>query len=771
MNKNKYISLIIFTLFFTTIIFGFAVSNVFGAITFSTGFEDGTLLTNYDNGNIVTFHNDPANFGVSNLYVYGGAKSFYMSDADHSGWINLSRVDEDNILQKLEFWIYMDNGVFNMYGYSSQEDVAANDYSIWVKNAGASWQYEDINSVNNAFASTEGDVWHYMEIEFSANDTVIYTYNNESEIGTPAKVMDGGIKYLRFINNDNNDDIGVDNFRYEVGNSYTGGGGGGDVFEGYKSFCSNYGGKPLSTYLTFGNPEINIYSGLKGNLRGFEFFFDKQQYDNYPTLTNYECWLNGEYVGSPTEWVPVDTTTYKLRWDGFTIPLDYDELLAEIHHVEDIYYTKINNKPLGMTIGASHYSKTYDLMGNGIIDGIELEPTSKTWTACFYWEDAWVEPDCTGNDKITINGDTFYTGDTVLITYDLSTKTTTTTLNISLVGKGATGMVQGYPQTLTECDDTLGYVPVVAGTHTIYIWREGVGNVSYKNITVLNNPNKNMMVFTIPNPSEIFDDITVYLNYTHPSDYDGGLFVSETSNPNDGELWLVFESGVENATYTYDEIDETRNYYFILCSKNPSGNYMIVPEGVHTHYVKGINTQPAINVAYEYINLKNGVATQYYSYTNSHVGQDVKIFDNSNFISNVGNNAYGEQQPFEVSTLGTHNLTMILKDCCGGDDTVLAYDIFYVSPEEEPEEPLLPELDEKVGALIGIILTIVLTLLPILIQVGFKVDIEVPALVYGAFGCFGIILSIYLGFFDIWVIVFIIAVLLLFSVIQFFQNR
>jgi len=824
MKKNKFITFIILTLLITVTIFGMFTTPI--TAYFSQTLEDFEYATGVKSGSNAygSFTCGGTDTEISALHHYSGATSCLVEMANqHYIWYNIST---PTIFSGISFNWFLDTTTnhagrsYTIKIYNETQEVVSffidlnlmklyiRDYSIpayveildvgtydffnqqWTE-IGFTDERSEGSPINyiTGYCKNISDGTIHGSAEVAYNGAKEWDENQNMKFKNLTYISDAGIVGVvhSFV-----DDISI------IYGSGSGSGGGND-YSNYLKEC-NLEGRVVgsqSPYVSSPNFQGNIietrhYVKYLKPIKAIDYYFTKAQYDYVPELNDYLLHLRGMATGvgiNPTEWIVEDSNTYVLRFDDIDYDMvdiygeEYKEFISELIILDTTAPTMMWLSPEDIIWKHSKMHGDSFYWGNNQFNGDDIQGgISLSHCMCIIFDEVQVTYDCEfSNDVLIVAPTTGYTGHTINVNYQLTTRFTDTYINITKDGESLTNQPFSLPALLDECSSNeYSFTAWSTGTYNVSLWRDGTeGSLDYQEVTILENPDKDTYVTSYPNPSKVYNDYTVLVNYTHPSGYEGALFISNEPSIEGLTPYTTFPSGTINATFIRNNIYAGTTYY-ILAFLNPSGAYgimnTILPQNaIHPHIIEGLSQSDAWIDVDDYVYIeKGGKGVQHFSCNHGYIGQNVVIYDNDYKVADVPNGAY-TNVPYDVTEVGNHQVEMVLIGCCGEPDITLYttnYTAVYLGGGGgQTTEPVLPELDAKVGALIGIILTIVLTLLPILIQIGFKVDIDVPPLVYGAFGCFGIILSVYLGSFDIWVIVFIIAVLLLFSVIQFFQNR
>ena len=803
--------------------------------SYYTSFNDGTLGQNYNIGWLKTTAKDnSAYFGIDDTNPYGfgrciRAEGTALGEAE--GWFNLTTIGDvtyfrvstnetdDDIATSIYFYD-------SSQGLDGQADIALNCIIRIELTSTDKFQYVDYNNVDQVLVNDrtpeEYNTWGFT---INSVDDVTYYYNGSTFSGTPKNIsalvegysIDSIFWYTDGIGA--GDTLDIDNVYIktdEISGSTN------EVNCGEFPQKEYIGRIPSMTDIVFNqvlNPtiEYTYASPVTGTFYHLDIFVGLGQYTINSNLSKYHAYINGYSIGN-ADCMFRYQDGYILRFsfaEGRSI--DNQTLTIEIHNDEGIncYDTEICNE-------CELFGFTWDC-------------NCQTVEKCTYWSlavtrDSNNDLDNDGDVEYRDNGDNFNVGhydgtlhnhdiayklyhnglvtyddnpqhddqlmisgynsvqedgtpmfyektNTVFLSYFLSDLTTATYLRIWNTDTSTeVGLTQGFGlgNKLNYYDHTLGFVPYDTGNYKASLYRGGV-NITNKSFYVSSIVDTDRVLFTVPNPSNQYNEFGVFYNYTHIDGWKGAIGMSyDSSALNKKTDCEYFIDGIPSGTggvFSYVP-NEIRTHYWRLFVSINNGTSFLPYGGIHAHYIYD-NTiyENTINANPTVIELAENPDNQkviHLTGTHSHLGADIQIKINGNIFTSVSNDQ-SFTKFYYPSKAGMKKATLEINN--NGTWTVLATTYFNVSEAGETSSSdgigIFPKLDILMGAIVGLVLVCFLTLAPLIFLKGLKSRHAVPPIVYVLMSLIGIVIATIFGWFPNWVIMFIVIMSIIMLAIQY----
>lgn len=605
------------------------------------------------------------------------------------------------------------------------------------------------------------DTWTTLSFEFVDNDTVNY-YLKESTgtvhnllSKTPRNVLDDyGIRSVHFYSpGANNPLMNFDLHNITIGDIEI------DdtevsVIPGYEVIgtvnCGNY----LNSNAFYLETRYDVY--LTGEIKAIDLLVDNQLIDGWSlTADDFEMKLNGDtYIASS---VIEYGGNYILRW--------YFDTPISIVNVRPLL--EFSSRPSGITWKMAYCNCDTDGDGDQyyvnhnqatFYDGELTQLSPVAYDLCYRIHGLFSSVTPSQPDDIFIsteNGTTCDIYDPIMVGCTVSTRTPQNYIYVyddswNLV---KTHLVDGW-------DDSFEYRPTSVGTFTFNLSRNSVV-LDSESITVY-NANIDYLIYTDPDPSNPGGSFKIYYIYDDAT-YQGRIYILD-SVLNVIDLFGVTQSAT--LTSTSYSLDDEGLYHFRLYSILNQSTLEKQLQDTDTHWVGATN-------------YKNQVLCP----ESVQVDTSIDIYGSHNFR---GHNVYveiggvemvyvGDTSEFDLQYIPVkarfYNVSLIL-ETADGTRILLDWDGFTAKqPDDwyqETESPI-PLIPAWLGAILGTITTACFLFLPV--YVGSKYHKNIPYPVYAMSGGIGMVFSVLLGFFGMWVPFFLIAVGVIVAVIFFGQKR
>ena len=813
--KKKPLS-ILFLYFFSIcfIVFPAFTTNVM-ATSYSTGFEDGTLNNPYDNGVIVSSVHDGNEFEVDNTWVEQGSKSFRMTDTIDNvcrGWWNLT---VSGVITSFDFestnYQLGGSGVpyIAFFGFNSQQwtngDISIASMEAINEDDAIIVMYSTDGALDCVYNDHNGNLYYIAGFTQSAKwsftinsvDNVSYHYEGVNLDGSPSNVtaLQEGLTIDRIFWVCN-EEVDVDNVNITTSSEYGGGGSGGS---GQSKGYTEIGGKDYNEKVLFpinGIMETRYHQEMTADFHKLQLYVytndEWQAYYNLllDTVPMY-AYLNGNSLGTATFYVlDDDNDICFLEWDNFDISLSGEMPVIEYHWSSAqpifVYFSKegVDLDGDNIPITAIHSNQNWL---DGIFNGATFPEADLSYSLyCDNLQTGEVVSPVTDYQLDIYNYVSsnhpvhdvpyYYAGETtVMIGYGLPSLDTDTYLKI-YDDSGEVGQEQGYPMKLDFYTGVEGFIGFTAGWYNVSLYQNSI-RILNKTFYVEENPHS-YYISTYKNPSDDTNPYTVFYHYFNPSGYDGFIAVFDSTNTNEKGDSLKSYAIETNTTdnFTYSPENTGTQYWQLFVDRNNN----ILPVGsTHVHVCK--------DKLLQYGELYLSCDTVYYGVAGGkgdcqganvisgyhHIPlSEVWIKVNDYKVKDVSNE---QEFTYIYNQIVSGFYVVTLEWNLNGTWITLDTEYFNVTSfitEELPTEPsLLPDLDTKIGAIAGVIITAVFLMLPMIIAFSFKKNpTNVPAVVYAMCGGIGVILSVYMGFYGIWVPFFLLVVGIIVTALMFFNK-
>lgn len=610
-------------------------------------------------------------------------------------------------------------------------------------------------------------------------------------------------------------DIYFDDWNYTIATTYTGTGETesycgddvtaydmqfGDIYQVYTSYPIQTDGVLIGDY----NVPLNT------TIRAIGLLVNVQQYINDPTLSNYQLTINGVSIGSPLCFSPYGSDFYLLYWTTATVLSN--EVLSYVFEYTGSGWGNPSN-PILWQVGG--YSGDLDGDGDSVFyfnsssttwywDWVYVAPfwfpvyrphttVNNQWgvdLAVTFWCDAPIPPapDVTYENSIGLHNWKYknetgyiYTYPDVLTTGIIVTYTLADAIDdyyIAINWSNSTGdqtmplYLGDFPTDVLQYPDgTLSCVPVVEGRYDFCMYNIVGGGMSFglcdnQTAWVVGNLSDitDYYLYTDPPITNQFDLYDINYKYDNPNSYTGAIaFFSDYEDYTDrgfygADFFYEVEDGSEGS-YSYRSTGTGEAEYWVLYA-NKNGNYVqVFPMVTHLIRMQGIIENKiwtnVRNIPYSV----NGSNIVIY-YQHRFLGSDIAVYDNGNYVKYVGNDQSDDFSYIDGGkTLGLHTLTLEVTQ--NGSLLTVASCQFTVSAGGGNGGGggggVLPAIAQPLGSIVGLIITIFCLLTPFIIGASIHLRTSIHPVVYTFTGGLGMAISTILGFFPVWIPLFVVA--------------
>ncbi|PNX49477.1 MAG: hypothetical protein BV457_01580 [Thermoplasmata archaeon M9B1D] len=522
--------------------------------------------------------------------------------------------------------------------------------------------------------------------------------------------------------------------------------------------------------IEFGNPSGTYTTTIKG----LSVYLDSNPADY---LENYVAYINGESIGTADcsyqygegyviQWlcnVELDGEGYvvelynQLNTTGMTGPFAFWNVRGVdwegfVGPVQELAYTYAHDYP------------------NSLIDGYLNGGQTKFTTFFKLHHTGFIEPPVTTYNNSIILTDNFepYHPDYGIPFIDISNEIKTGFFIVSVNNtqepfyklkifyEGSEIYTQNYPMNIIKARSTYGFTPLNEGNYSVNITTSTGTNIIGKPFYCEGNAGDlDLILYTVPNPSERGSDYLAYYDINLNGTYSIGLFSGQTNDLSYTNA-LQFTELHNDAGSIVIQGRDGEDFYKLSLFKQYGTDWQIIGP-LHIHRVNRIVGENWINVQYwsgvTHITDTNRLRIQGAHTLNS---KGVYILDNGNIIrENVeqGFNFLYVLSNSELDKPHNFSLRLLIND----EWETLAFDIF--TPQSVGGGGvgfdwvnLIPG-DFKV--IIGVAIITIITIFPLIVAMQMNkhhISVNIPGLVYVAFFFLGLVTTTILGFFDAWVI-------------------
>jgi len=271
-------------------------------------------------------------------------------------------------------------------------------------------------------------------------------------------------------------------------------------------------------------------------------------------------------------------------------------------------------------------------------------------------------------------------------------------------------------------------------------------------------------LYTDPPITNQFDLYSIYYTYDHPNDYDGEIaFFSDYEN--------YQELGFSGADFSYDVTDgSTGSYtyrstgtgeieYWGLYANKNGNRVQVFPLVAHLIRMSG-TMENKIWVNDDTIQYSPNGTNMVIYYQHRFLGSDIAVYDNGRYVRWVGNDQSDNFNYIDGGRIkGFHTLTLEVTQ--NGSLLEVASCTFTVSSDGGGGGGggggVLPVLTQPLGSIVGLIITIFCLLTPFIVGASIHLSTSIHPVIYAFTGGLGMAISTILGFFPVWIPLFVIA--------------
>lgn len=777
--------------------FGFEDDNVNGPYTHT--YNNIAMATTWESGKFEIELNPRT--GLQSFYIGATTVNQFWNYTQHESY-----EPPEGVLTNFSFYIYRNSGIYLHFCLFNKTQLTNGDNAltdsfihIWVN--GQSWDYYDHNNNPQDIGSKTADTYTKFYIGIDGNNSIDYgiegaggmtsinnvppqnnTFNNTFMKMDTVRFSVSGTPLL----------INIDDHIFETGSVY------GEQSEGEGTGPDyndkNSIGQLICTGQTLGGTHNIIefpyycgYNGFNGTIQGFDLLVDTGQYTGQtcdPNPNNYYLYINGDGGWQCDYFFEYSDECYIMRWTALNYDAVAEEIgwtlstgikygiLYELYHYNsnpalDSWHLTISDTDLdldGSKITAYHSNVGWLNGYSNFPDWINKQTVYK-----IYYDKGEIIPR-TFDDNIIINDGIYYTYEPVYYTCSFSTIDVPNVIYIY----GPNEVVrpdgwQFYPRVIRD-QYIYGnsFVPMTWGTWNVSFKRNDVF-IKNASVNVINTTdNINYQIRAFPNPAAKTSEIKVEYNYTHATD--------------EGSVWWNYEEirlttgnflksiGLsENSSFSFSE-----TYYDIIYWLLTRNNNSIVDSFPQSFYD---SSTPDGRIWVLYNPFRIGVYNnQVYYYSHKHPTATVVIKQNGEIIHycepfmSVGDRV---RYDHPITLASSYNVTLeIIGEGTDNDNIVLSQTEFIANYDDESQPSSFPKIeDAKIGAILGAITVIGFLLIPMIIPLAFGFSpSDVPSIAYLLAGSTGAAFAIYMGFFDLWVVFFIVVVGIIWAVIMYFRG-
>jgi hypothetical protein len=562
----------------------------------------------------------------------------------------------------------------------------------------------------------------------------------------------------------------------------------------------------FSTYF-LANPFIEMvsYSPLSAKLMGWELLVGEYQQIYDPTLSNYDLYVNGNYVGNPVCFKTFTLGTDAIQWDltSYNITISNEVPIFEVYHSVKLnpsysnFYWHLqttNNEDKGIPAlnGVFGMWSTSHINGKFDYDDITRFYTPNWILYYTNFASNGTNPNYSNGigllnpsgDCLPINmtsGNRFgYVYNTIYLdVYNDGLQD----YFVSIYTDGDyTGATQFYPKVMSTYHRVYGFTPYDSGEYTAnieYVDIDGNTQVVADVVFDVFDLDVPYALWTFPNPSNTNGDINIGVYAKNPerySYYSIGVYadIEDTNLLENANMRIDIPEFTDYIYFITTSIPANHGtFYLKLFATNSTALYNPMT-GTYRHFIES-----SITSAYIRTDLTDGVGVINVPFivSGSFSMPIVKtmIFMNDEEVYSFDTGDFNFE--YEFSKEGTY--TFYLKSYVNCFEWItldkVSVQITGYSNIDEDEDTLFPDLGNY-NIIVAVIIIAVCTLLPLIVGIAMSrytsiSVLNIPALVYVAFFLIGVIVTIGIGYLPTWSIFFVLFSMILAFAIVWFQRK
>lgn len=563
------------------------------------------------------------------------------------------------------------------------------------------------------------------------------------------------------------------------------------VEDGYGLYASiSYGGN-YEPYIEFQVPQF-----FDGIIKAFDLgVSDVQISDISAELNDYILYIDGIPQGNPTNLILTPLHDFILRWCGLNVNESMNKPVIEIgctKSVNGVYWKEIAINTLG-TGWFVHDTEGY--FGNGIMDGANVNDGLSIGYELYYVTEN-INPNLP--DKIRTTDDKTSYDSYNNIVFEVTVSRIDIKNYLKIWHNGVQVKEQGYNGTglfvsALNYDFVCNFIPhgnTSGGNYNITLYRNNIEITDFQFTVMQKNPE--CAIWSYPNPVGSGNDVTIgWLN-------DVGIPLNIVVSSSSAVAYSdIVQSNINsywgNCTYSFS--NDGVYYIYIVSIINGTvtqyGNTITQYVGIHFNnelhttekiYYMSKDSEGVISADVVFFGKQAYLGRNLYivTFPNQYVSNNLKAsviftehiihYYSGNYVAYLmlWNHTFtGTLKPTDYVILGTVNYTIV--DYTDGSNPN--------NPDNEvPTSYFGFQIPDEFKLILGIVLTVVFTLIPLIVSalLSRKTNISVitiPSLVYVGMFLLGIIMSIALGFFELWIIFFILFALILVFAVTWINNK
>ena len=341
-----------------------------------------------------------------------------------------------------------------------------------------------------------------------------------------------------------------------------------------------------------------------------------------------------------------------------------------------------------------------------------------------------------------------------------------------------------FPDYFTANTSTKLFRVIESGSYEVKLFVSNIEMKScYFNVT---GTTCNNMIDTKNNPSFLGMPFEVLYRYNGTTD--GAIYYNTVDDIDTAEPLTFFshdDGGLVTGSASLTLYD-IGTYYFYL-AKNLSGNYVRMK--THIHYVDSGSTIANLDIyttfgdgstksvdgwGIDFQAIKDVFVTTTIEYHHPFINGNVWILVNGQKDRYVGGSRIGSYDATDrFLTVQSYNVSLVYYVW---DGTTRILDTVLFECIRDPLKPItgediFPDISIEFGAIIGTIITVVFLFMPMLISLSFGKTFNLPPIIYILSGGIGIVFSVIMGFFPIWVPFFFVAIGVIITALLYFQSK
>lgn len=810
--KNRYIPMLIFTIYCIGILFSIPIhDNVKGAVvSYSFGFE------NVVAGQQITHGLPSGSDNIFDSWKISGTTAYVSSSSPPVGtrcYLINNGVAQFNATYSKNQYLTSFTGYYTGGSYVGWQLTYYFYNSTYETYSTAMIQIRNTYTYGQGQYLDETGTWQDLGFQWAGNCSwniindigdVNYTRGASYCLGVahqPSHINSGyRIDRFRFTISNGANDCRYDAWIWELSGYYgegqSGGSGCGYNLSSYDSIGDFYSGNSAQIQSQIIRQPYNVY--WNGTIRAIQLQCDLAQFQYDSETSHYRLYYWLTNIGEP-DCIEIIGGSTVITWLTDIQCTGDSTLSFEFYHSEPLYVG--TSTYWQVCTGASYQDLNNDGFTRYYVGGTTAYPVSssggeyKDLSMKFYVDSIYTPPVIDYSDTIGLSNYLYAnaTGYVFDIDTDIVIRYTLSSISygyyINMAHNDTFDLYDLFPYNdLRYPASSFRFRPYDIGKYYFILFTPSGNETVTAWVTYGSDGIKsNYSVWTEPNPTNCGDDYTVNVHFNSGDDNITGFVACFHGEENTGNLsrsvWSYPLYNEKDMVYAipYSPLYSCQNEYWQIFKTVGSNNIQV--GSIHLHYVYsndvGSNSITCDNSLLIYSGNKEhrkfGIAWTHLFSGSSSVYIKVQDIFFSNCPSSLGTLYY------EPHSVGIYKADLCINQ--NGTEIILDTDYCTVSldivpPSTSPDNPAIDQywlnilhIDAPICYIVGVIIIVIFMMIPILLTKGSNVDGIAIALVSLIMGVVGMVLDILLGYIPIWSVVLVVIICALAIMIMWLRNR